>query len=324
MDCKLTILIPTYNRKERLVELLRSIEAQENFENYKLLICDNHSNYDVRECVESFFSEKFCKNVEYNVWNFNTGLSTNISSSFLLVKTEWCWMIGDDDIIEENSLKRIINDINQYRDVLAIKYSLTGFPPHEDRNITSLLDFAKYYRNENRRGEMMYLSMVYNIKNLYPYLTSLTEYSYTYLSFLLPILHGIADGQKMRLSSSVSIKYRIGANDNWATKGFMKVALGVRTLMDIDFNTDDKTLKELHKTFSGIMKAYQCLAPITTQYHSHYFRSVMWSSLRPLFRRSTPFPIYLCCNFIFYFFQITNINLEPFLRNIIKIFGYKR
>ena len=95
----LTILIPTYNRRERLLNTLHSISNQGHWGEYKIVIVDNCSNYNVKETIESEFPDAFTQSITVHRWYFNTGMSTNISIAFEFVDTKWCWFISDDDEI---------------------------------------------------------------------------------------------------------------------------------------------------------------------------------------------------------------------------------
>ena len=54
----LTIIIPTYNRKQRLLKMLHSIYIQKLSQEVQILILNNASNYNVEESiVEEFGSE---------------------------------------------------------------------------------------------------------------------------------------------------------------------------------------------------------------------------------------------------------------------------
>ena len=55
MDKKnqLSIVIPTYNRKDRLIRQLRSIYNQRESSLVDIVICDNHSDYDVEAAIRS-------------------------------------------------------------------------------------------------------------------------------------------------------------------------------------------------------------------------------------------------------------------------------
>ena len=50
MEKKITVLIPTYNRKESLSRTLRDLESQTRKDFY-VVISDNASDYDVKELL---------------------------------------------------------------------------------------------------------------------------------------------------------------------------------------------------------------------------------------------------------------------------------
>lgn len=316
---ELTILIPTFNRKDQLLELLHSIGAQGHLGQFKVLICDNHSNYDVVEAVRENVSPELFKSINFQIWPFNTGMSTNISIPFLFVDTDWCWMLSDDDKITDGSLSIIMEQIKLYPDVLAIKNSLTNFLKHEDIVVSSLNEFIDYYKEPERSGEMMYLSMVYNIRVLSPYMSMVTEYSYSCLSFLLPLIHGLKNGCKMKFSSFEAIEYRDNAVDNWARVRALKVALGVRTLLDVDFDIDDKTKKRLHKLLTRDIKVGFCLNAIL-QEPSRYRRDILMDSLSPMFKINSTWHNRYVCKILFFIYQQFGVNLLKSSVEIKKLF----
>lgn len=310
----LTILIPTYNRRDQLAELLNSIEREGHRDEYKILICDNHSNYDIVQEVLTGFDDSFTDNIIVNRWIFNTGMSTNISIPFLLVDTKWCWLIGDDDTITDGALGTILKQIRTYPEALAIKNSLKDFIIHSDLALSSVENFIEYYSNKSLAGEMMYMSMVYNLKELHPYLSKITEYSYSYLSFLIPILFGLKNGGTMYLSSFEAIRYRSLASDNWASVRALPTALGIRTILDVDFDLDDKTAKDLSKLLTRDIKIGFCLKAILV-IPSKYRRRQVWKNLMPMVKLTNPWYNILVCRFVFSVYNILGLNLLSIIIN---------
>jgi len=118
----LTILITTYNRKERLIGMLRSIEKQKMYDQCEIVISDNASNYDVKKTIKENFNKDFCDTITIHRWAFNTGMSTNMSISFSLVNTDWCLYLSDDDEMTNSSIEKILSDIKENPNAIAIKY----------------------------------------------------------------------------------------------------------------------------------------------------------------------------------------------------------
>lgn len=308
MDSRnLTVLIPTYNRKEGLIKLLRSLETQGHYDSYKILISDNHSNYDIHGSLKESLSSDFLCIIRVNSWSFNTEMATNISIPFLLVDTEWCWMISDDDTIVDGALETILSEIEKNPDVLAIKNSITGFLPHRDCRIHNIKEFVDYYSEDGRNGELIYLSMVYNLKNLQPYLSKLTEYSHTYVSFLIPIMFGVIDGKSILFSSIQAIDYNNDASDNWSQKRYVKVALGIRSFIDIEFPCDFYYIEKFYKVLIRNIGLGKCTYSIM-QCKSKNYRRTLWNTLSPMFKNTTIWYKRLFISLIFNFYQITGYN----------------
>ena len=227
--------------------MLKSIEQQGHFGEYELIICDNHSDYSVKEFVLSSFDSVFTDNIFFNSWRFNTGQSTNMAISFLLVKTKWCWYLSDDDEITNNSLGTVLNDIKRFSDIAAIKHSIEGFVSHPNIQLNSIRSFIDYYKNGNK-GEMIFLSMVYNLDILKPWLGLMTMYSYTYMSYLIPVIKSLNEGVPIALSSFEAYKYKKNS-EGWSgnTISYLNTLLGIRTFYDIPLDLSSKERDELNK-----------------------------------------------------------------------------
>ena len=252
MNCnnKLTILIPTYNRKERLFNTISNIYNQGHWGEYKIVIVDNHSDYSVQEMINQNFCSDFVKSVMVFRWKFNTGMSTNISIAFEFVETEWCWFLSDDDEILNGSLDIVLSDIQRYGNYSAIKYSIEGICKYDNTTISSVSTLLDYYAKHDS-GDKYYLSMLYNIKQLYPYMSELTVRSYTYLSFWLPIIRILNEQNNPVLMSSNTLYSYKKNNDSWSSspEKYLQTILGIRTLFDSTYNLSFTDFKKLKKVF---------------------------------------------------------------------------
>lgn len=239
---ELTLLVTTYNRKERLLNMLRSIERQGLFDNYSVLISDNHSDYDVSEFLSNELSSEFLSVITVHTWSFNIRMSSNISVSLALVQTPWCLFLSDDDEMTPDSLAVILDDINKNPNAIALKYSLLGYTPYPDTEFLTLQDFISYYENNiDKAKEMYYLSRVYNLRLLGDYCGYFTEYSYTYISFLVPLFFALRDRiGYVKTSSFSTIEYKMcPSNENWFfNERYVKTELGISTVSDILLNND--------------------------------------------------------------------------------------
>ncbi|MBQ7984709.1 MAG: glycosyltransferase family 2 protein [Bacteroidales bacterium] len=313
MDVKLTILIPTYNREQGLKSLLKNLQSQGHTGEYKIVVSDNHSDYDVQQMVSREFDSTFADHITVNSWNFNIGMSSNISVSYLLVNTEWCWIISDDDEIMPHALDTVLGDIERFAcsDVIAVKYSLKDKVRHEDRSLKTLDEFMDYYDNDARKGELYYLSMLVNMEKAKKYLVFLTEYSYTYISFLIPLIKGLQDGKHVFVSQQELIKYSERAKDNWSAVRYVNVMLGVRTFADIDFALSSKQEKRLLKIVSANLPLIRCTSK-TVQQSNRFRRKLVWKNSYFFFKRNSNYAVRLLCRILY----LLRFDLYEFARTI--------
>ena len=100
----LTIVIPTYNRHLKLLKVLNKIVTVKDGFNIKVLIIDNASTPP----VEQFLYENNFNGFDYTTIltnQANIGIGANILLAYLQAKTEWAWLLGDDDLPWIISLK---------------------------------------------------------------------------------------------------------------------------------------------------------------------------------------------------------------------------
>lgn len=242
----LTIYIPTYNRAEALLRLLKTIQEIEYNLVDEIIISDNCSNYNIVSFLESNLSSDFFSKCRIIINKINIGGQANINNSFILPKTKWMWLIGDDDIVTVDSLKIISKDITSNSDCAWFKYSTLNIGAHEeDKVINSLHGFIDYYSIKDRhKGNLVFMSNnIYNIELLAPYIEFAFVYSYTFISQILPPILGL-DDQKIyiKYSKEAICEYTVPAKEQqW---NCVKVFLGTSTVTDIPFKT--LSLKEIY------------------------------------------------------------------------------
>ena len=146
MDDKLTIVIPTYNRQVRLLNLLHTIYNQPESQDILISICDNHSDYDVKEAIVNEFGAEKTSNLSVFVNKYNFGMNANLSSTFLHCDTKWMWIIGDDDEAIDGSLASILRDINDYPDTTLFKYSNIDYH-FTNTAVDNFPQFIKYVKD---------------------------------------------------------------------------------------------------------------------------------------------------------------------------------
>lgn len=132
----LTICIPTYNRPKALKDQLQVILPQLNNE-VKLVVRDNHSSYDLKKVLPELNYEKF----EYVRNDFNIGADANIARCLETCNTKWLWILGDDDLIKNDSVLNILDLLKSNPDCCYI-----NLQAKIDKEVTGFKGFANYFK----------------------------------------------------------------------------------------------------------------------------------------------------------------------------------
>ena len=130
----LSIAITTYNRSKWLDINLENLRRQiKGFENeIEIVVCDNSSTDDTRIVLDSYQNEK-CFRIFRNT--ANVGMLGNLSETTALANGDYIWLIGDDDLIRDGAILRVLEVIKNHNPDLIYSnyaYSTSPVPPNLD------------------------------------------------------------------------------------------------------------------------------------------------------------------------------------------------
>ena len=248
---KLTIAIPTYNRKERLLQQLHSILSQEQSNKVEILVLDNASSYTVEDAIREEFGTQ--PNIRVIRHKYNVGGDANIAMTFLYCQTQWMWLLGDDDETMPNSIETILNDIERFSEVAYFKYSIKNFQPHEDKVVDTLESLVDYYYDGGYLGgDLIFLSNnVYNLQMAGDYYGTTLFHCYSCVSQLLPVFHILMEqkGKAMFRSTPIITYKRPEKGTAW---NMLNVSVGLSVLPLINLKLDTLHYRRLmNKIGSG-------------------------------------------------------------------------
>lgn len=113
----LTIVIPTFNRADYLENLLLNIVKQKEISriNFDLIVLNNNSEDGTKKLLDKY------KN-NFPFWTFlnrseNIGADANRLDALHLVKTKYCWIIGDDDLPMMGIISKVLEILGSSRDI---------------------------------------------------------------------------------------------------------------------------------------------------------------------------------------------------------------
>ena len=239
-----TIIIPTYNRKERLLKVLNSIYSQRLSKEIDIIILDNNSNYNVESTINIAFDKATTSNTKVIRHPVNIGGALNIAMPFYFCRTKWLWIMSDDDLSECNALEIIKDDIAKNDNVAILKYSFLNCE-YDDDVISSVDEMFKYKKNHGDFWNIVYCSnAVYNVERMNSIIGDIIEYSYNSIAaafaLILTLDRHLGDVilRRDRIVKYVVPESGTGWND-------LKLVLRVSSFLDYHFELDGKSLKRL-------------------------------------------------------------------------------
>jgi glycosyltransferase involved in cell wall biosynthesis len=115
----LAVLIPTRNRSSSLKKLLESMMRQTLGKNIVVYVRDNNSSDNTEDIVEEY--KKIYSNLVYHKNEINIGPSANFMMLVQNCKEDYFWLFGDDDMIHEDGLDKVMHIIGDNPDYLVFR-----------------------------------------------------------------------------------------------------------------------------------------------------------------------------------------------------------
>ena len=249
---KLSIVIPTYNRREKLLRQLHAIFEQPESKNVEVTVLDNHSDYDCENVVFSEFPKEQYSYLRVITHPYNIGGNMNISLSFYYATGDWLWMMSDDDVVRNDSLKTVFQDIRNHQDDIVVKYSLSELSGCSYDNVTiqSLNGLVDYFEKRHLLlGNLIFISTgIFNVKRLNSIMGQIIEYGYDSMSAINPMFFGLDKKLGTVFFSSNKVIDR-GRPDDKVDQGWSMnyhyITGRTVALLDYPFESDGKTVLRL-------------------------------------------------------------------------------
>jgi glycosyltransferase involved in cell wall biosynthesis len=118
---KFSILIPTYNREEYLVESLDSALKQ-TYKDYEIIISDNCSTDNTVELLKKY--TRTHKNIKFYSQKKNLGTVRNIKFLINKAKGDYSLFLFDDDLLDKEALHEFSNILSKQKNIVYIYTSI--------------------------------------------------------------------------------------------------------------------------------------------------------------------------------------------------------
>lgn len=125
----LTLAIPTYNRPDKLKDLLDSILSQYQHQlSIELVISDNSPGVETENLVAEY---KKILPITYIHQPTNIGAAGNYLFTVEAAQGSYCWILGDDDLIIDGSIAKLLSIIEAHPTLPAIVCGYSNISENE-------------------------------------------------------------------------------------------------------------------------------------------------------------------------------------------------
>ena len=250
----LTIAIPVY--KKILIDRLAILVPQLTDEVELLLIDDNQDN-NLTQSINDKYGR--INNLRIVINRVNLGLGTNLANCFYYTDTKWMWLLGDDDIVRQDSITTILKNIKSsdailckfsYEQAKPIKTEYTKYKHDKVIGLNNLID--RLYKNEKdfSIGTLMFMSnSVYNIDKLKNNIDMAFKYTSVYAPHLTIIFDYLSKNKKEYIElfeDDIVINYFPEVEDKWTR---FVVALGMLNVQYLILDLNEDRYNKLIKIF---------------------------------------------------------------------------
>lgn len=266
---KLSICIPTYNRSDYLIDLLECIAAEikeDLSEVVEVCISDNASSDDTEDAVKSFAEKNTSLKINFVKSVCNLGADRNYLKVVSMATGEYCWFMGSDDLVQENSIDFLLEELRSNVDILIanrVRCDLNMNPIKSEKWLSyasdKLFQFNKYdeaslieYFDECQMlgGVFAYLSSIVFRKSRWDAQPQLELYigtAYAHAAILLNILKA---GGSLKYCDRSIVRCR-GDNDSFGGDGVLsRFMLDVRGYQQLG----DNVFFDMHKVRTHFLK----------------------------------------------------------------------
>lgn len=280
----LTIAIPTYNRPDRvkntIFRLLPQLTSQ-----VKILVLDNCSNVNVKDHLKEQIGENVLDKIQVTRHRVNIGGDANFQRCFELCDTPYIWMLGDDDVVQENAVNLILEEINNFKDhdLIGINFN-SNCCKVERKSAVTISSTAELAEKLDFFGNWLFISTsVYKTEEYLKHIRYQAWGAYSMASQLVPPMIAISNNKMLVLSE----KYIVSnipqdIDKKWSD---FQISLSITALLEapVGFTKDGykKFGKKLRQQFVllgeivySILKSVNFNIDLIDDYHIYIFRQI--------------------------------------------------
>lgn len=235
MTIKLTIGIPTYNGAKSISDTIESVLGNlypEIEKRIEIFVSDNASSDNTAEIV-SAYEKKYPHLISYHRNDHNIGFDANLDTIFKRAKGEYIEVLGDDDLLEKNALKKIFWAIETQSDISVVLLSVSFLSQNNQ-----LINGQRYSQDELcENGNSFFLKSKWGTSAISSIIIrkndwleqNLNKYYNTQWIHVAAIMEILKNNKRSYIISENMVSVRVG-NPRWETNFGNQLLVGLEHL----------------------------------------------------------------------------------------------
>lgn len=230
----LTIAMPTFNRISKVIERVGELLPQLEKE-IEVKIFDNASEYSVEDAVRFEYGNLIDERFQFIRNRSNIGLAANLCRCFESAEGGWLWILGDDDKVEKDAVKKITTEIDTEDDSLNyVSFSTSIYKHVTEEKFSQLSGFSDVHNVRSCFSNLLFISSgCYRVSAVLPHLRVGYLMIYSHVPHLAILAAMLADGKSIVLTSTKTLVDRSPYDPKQAWS-YLKVISGLPALLDLE------------------------------------------------------------------------------------------
>lgn len=230
----LTIAIPTYNRLAKVIDRIGELLPQLD-DRIEVIIFDNASESSVEDAVRSNYGALIDQKFTFSRNRRNIGLAANLCRCFETAEGEWLWILGDDDAVAADAVKKITSEIDVEDDLLEyVSFSTSIYSHESEKRFSDLSGFIDARAVRSCLSNLLFISSgCYRVRAVLPHLRVGYLMIYSHVPHLAILAAMLANKKSVVLTSTKTLVQRSPYDPKQAWS-YLKVISGLPALLDLE------------------------------------------------------------------------------------------
>ncbi len=283
----LTIAIPTYNRPGKVINTILKLLPQLT-PDITVTVFDNCSNVVIKDYLKGELKQEEFDRISVIRNRVNIGADANFLKCFELCETPYILLLGDDDKIEPDAIRIILEEIELYKDLDVVGINFKSSCLDIERPSPIFISSTKELSEKlDHFGNWLFISTtVYKTHEYRRYLNYAMFSAYAMASQLVPAMHAISKHKVFVLSEKYIVtNIPEDSNKKWSN---YQLSLGLSSLLETNIGFKQNEYKSFGEklapmldyvlpgdTLFSIVKSVNYKIDLIDKYHIYIFKQLI-------------------------------------------------